>query len=829
MIYPGNFEDKIGFSKIRQMLIELCLSELGIVKVEQLRFVKSFDLLKRLLGQVAEFQRVLEREEEFPISYYFNLLPALKKAEVDGAYLDVKEMFDLKRSLDSINAVLKYLKKLNDQEFPLLLKLSKQTTVPGFVIDKLNSILNKQGEIKDNASGELKRIKQELDQKQGTVSKKMHSILKQARVDGLVEQEAELTIRDGRLVIPIPAGNKRKIKGFVHDESATGKTSFIEPAEIFETNNEIRELFIAEQREIIKILKEATVYIRPYIDELHAAYQFLGIIDFIRAKTLLANKLMATLPKFSSSKAFEWNSARHPLLYLNHKELGKKVVPLNIGLNETDRILVISGPNAGGKSVCLKTMGLVQYMFQCGLLVPMEPDSRMGVFENIFIDIGDEQSIENDLSTYSSHLMNMKYFLKNSNASTLLLIDEFGTGTEPLLGGSIAESILGRFNKLKSFGVITTHYTNLKHLASVTDGIINGAMLYDQQRLEPLFQLSMGKPGSSFAFEIARKIGLPDEIIMSAKDMVGKDQVSYDKLLKDVFRDKKYWENKRRSIRNNEKELAVIVDEYTDALEKAEKERKRIISEAKQEAKQLLANTNKIIENTVRRIKEEQAEKESTKQARADLETFKLQMAAAERSGEQSANTLEELKKREKKIRKRLPHSIKPAKKEQVEANIKESYRIGDKVRMVEQDVAGEIVEMNDKNFVVAFGNILTSIDRKKLIKINSDQYKKLTKNTIQQASKVGWNMHEKRLNFKQSVDIRGMRVDEAMSLIANYIDDAITFNVNEVKILHGTGNGILRQVIRQYLMTVDLVKKCVDEKVQFGGAGITVVTFRND
>ena len=830
MIYPENFEDKIGFSKIRAMLKELCLSELGTLKVDNIRFVKSFDLLKRLLGQVAEFKAILAMEEEFPVSFYFNIIPSLKKNAIEGSFLEREEMFDLKRSMEAIASVLKFIRKLDDTEFTYMQSLSSDVKLPAFVLDKINSILNKQGEIRDNASTDLRHVRQELAQKQHSVSKRMHSILKEARQDGLVEQDAELTIRDGRLVIPIPSGNKRKLKGFVHDESATGKTSFIEPAEIFEVNNEIRELFLAEQREIIKILRNASDYIRPYVDELQIAYRFLGIIDFIRAKALLARKLDAGMPLFEKTRSFDWKKARHPLLYLNYKSLGKNVVPLNISLNDEERLLVISGPNAGGKSVCLKTTGLIQYMFQCGMLVPLDQSSSMGMFNNIFIDIGDEQSIENDLSTYSSHLVNMKYFLKHADNSSLILIDEFGTGTEPLLGGSVAESILASFNRQQAYGVVTTHYTNLKHFATISDGIVNGAMLYDQQKLEPLFQLSIGKPGSSFAFEIARKIGLPDEIINHAKDMVGRDHVDYDRMLKDVSRDKKYWENKRKSVKHSEKELTQLVDSYAAALDGAEKERKRIIAEAKAEAKNLLSGTNKIIENTIRKIKESQAEKERTREVRNELNQYRQEIESdPAHSDGQTGSTLSQLKDKESKIRKKLPKTVKLAKPEQIRQNIKQTFRIGDKVKMLEQDVAGEIVEMNDKYFVVAFGNLLTSIEKQKLQRISAEEHNRLTKGLGNSVSRVGWNMHEKRLNFKHSVDIRGMRVDDALPLVSNYIDDAITFNMNEVKILHGTGNGILRQVIREYLMTVDLVKWCGDEHVEFGGAGITVVKFKNE
>jgi len=638
-----------------------------------------------------------------------------------------------------------------------------------------------------------------------------------------VDEDASVAMRDGRAVIPVASALKRRLSGIVHDESATGKTSYIEPAEVVELNNEIRELEYAELREIVKILTVFSNDIRPYLPELMLSYEFLGKIDFVRAKALYAIDINGIKPYLENVCQLEWEAAVHPLLMLALRRENRKVVPLNIRLTAKKHILLISGPNAGGKSVCLKTVGLLQYMMQCGLLIPIGVNSVAGIFDNLFIDIGDEQSIENDLSTYSSHLMNMKYFLKNANDRTLLLIDEFGTGTEPMLGGAIAESILSHLNQMKTFGVITTHYTNLKHFASSTEGIENAAMLYDSSKMEPLFQLDIGKPGSSFAFEIARKIGLSEKILLDATEKIGKDHINFDKHLRDIVRDKRYWETKREKIRKVEKSLDELAGKYETDLTQLEKQRKEILLKARQEADQVLAEANKRIEQTIREIRESQAEKEKTKLLRAKLSEFKQEISGKSTDEDELINQkILRLKEKEKQRNQKRTEKKPVVQKEEIQGP--EEWRIGDKVLMIGNQTIGEILELNEKNAIVAFGQIRTSVNRSKLQQISGNEAKKLQRTYNQTMPNINKGMMEKRLSFKTEVDVRGQRTEDALPLIQAFIDDAIMLNFSELRILHGKGNGILKEMIRNYLKSEPAVTSIRDEHVQFGGAGITVV-----
>ncbi|MBL7970829.1 MAG: Smr/MutS family protein, partial [Prolixibacteraceae bacterium] len=634
---------------------------------------------------------------------------------------------------------------------------------------------------------------------------------------------ASVAMRDGRAVIPVASALKRRLNGIVHDESATGKTSYIEPAEVVELNNQIRELEYAEMREIVRVLTTFSNDIRPYLPDLLQAYEFLGKIDFIRAKAIYAIDIDAIKPYLENKCQLEWEGAVHPLLMLALRRENRKVVPLNITLTPKKHILLISGPNAGGKSVCLKTVGLLQYMLQCGLLIPVRQSSATGIFDKLFIDIGDEQSIENDLSTYSSHLMNMKFFLKNSNDKTLVLIDEFGTGTEPMLGGAIAESILAQLNEMKTFGVITTHYTNLKHFASSSEGIENAAMMYDSSKMEPLFQLDIGKPGSSFAFEIARKIGLPEHILQDATEKIGKDHINFDKHLRDIVRDKRYWETKREKIRKVEKSLDELAGKYETDLSQLDKQRKEILLKARQEADQILSEANKRIENTIREIRESQADKEKTKQIRAKLVEFKQEVEESATSQDDLINQkIQKLKEKESRRNQKRGESKPVAEKaKEAEPNV---WKTGDKVLMAGNQNIGEILELNDKNAVVAFGHIRTSVSRDKLQKITNNEAKKIQRTYNQTMPNINKGMSEKRLSFKTEVDVRGQRAEEALGIIQSFIDDAIMLDFSELRILHGKGNGILKEMIRNYLKTEPAVKAFRDEHVQFGGAGITVV-----
>ena len=831
MLYPDNFEHKIGFDKIRDMLKGGCLSNLGRMRVDKIRFSTKYSFIDTLVNQVDEFKQIILMEDDFPLSHFIDLTPALKKVKVVGTYFLPEELFDLKRSLETIKAILKFFKVRpappaggkEDEKYPYLQKLADNVKLYPFVFERIDSIITKQGKIKDNASPELNLIRKDIRDKESSVSKRLQSILKDAQKNGIVDKEASLSIRDGRATIPVDASNKRKIKGLILDESATGKTAYIEPTEIVELNNDIKELYYAERREIVKILTQFADDIRPYLDDLMLAYDYMGTIDFIRSKAMLANRMNGIKPIFNDRPMLEWKKAVHPLLFLSFKEEGRTVVPLDIELNnDNQRILLISGPNAGGKSVCLQTVGLLQYMFQCGLLVPMNENSEIGLFQNVFINIGDDQSIENDLSTYSSHLMNMKNFIKSANNKTLVLIDEFGSGTEPMLGGAIAEAILDSLNQRKAFGVITTHYTSLKHFASSAFGIENGAMLFDTGKIEPLFKLSIGEPGSSFAFEIARKIGLPEDILQKATEKIGKDHIDFDKNLKDIIRDKRYWETKRDSVRKAEKKLDDQIARYTAELEVVDKSRKEIIKKAKEEAETLLADVNKRIENTIREIKESKAEKEKTKLARKNLTEFKEKLN--EIDGEEEAKIqrkIEKLKNREKQAKKKTT----------VEKTVKElksdPYKIekGDKVRLFGQDNVGEVLDVNGKSIMVAFGNMITTLDEKKLEKISEKEYKKHTKSSLRKVS--GYNdFGERKLKFKPEIDVRGKRAEEALQTVQDFIEEAIVINMGTVKILHGKGDGILRQLIRQYLETVDIVRSFRDESVQFGGSGITIVDF---
>ncbi len=825
MLYPDNFENKIGFDKIRDMLKGGCLSNLGRMRVDKIRFSNKHSFIETLVTQVDEFKQIMLMEDDFPLNHFFDLTPTLKKIKIEGTYLLVEELYDLKRSLETIRSILRFFKARKEEDkYPYLQKLADNIKLYPFIFERIDAIISKQGKIKDNASQELSIIRKDIRDKESSVSKRLHAILKDAQKNGIVEQDVTLSVRDGRATIPVDASHKRKIKGLILDESATGKTAYIEPTEIVELNNDIKELYYAERREIIKILTQFADDIRPYLDDLMFAYEYMGTIDFIRSKAMLANRLNGIKPIFNDKPMLEWKQAVHPLLFLSFKEENRKVVPLDMKLNnDNQRILLISGPNAGGKSVCLQTVGLLQYMFQCGLLVPMNENSEIGLFKNVFINIGDDQSIENDLSTYSSHLLNMKNFIKSANNDTLVLIDEFGSGTEPMLGGAIAEAILDSLNQKQAFGVITTHYTSLKHFASSEHGIENGAMLFDTGKIEPLFKLSIGEPGSSFAFEIARKIGLPEEILKKATDKIGKDHIDFDKNLKDIIRDKRYWETKRDSVRKSEKKLEEQIAKYTSELEIADKLRKEIIKKAKEEAEAMLADVNKRIENTIREIKESKAEKERTRKARKNLTDFKENLNAVDAEEEaRIQRKIEKLKNRDKQGGKK---KMKSEGKEEIKEAKPDVIETGDKVRLFGQDSVGEVLDVNGKSIMVAFGNMITTIDERKLEKISENQYKKQTKSSGSAKSSFS-DFGERRLKFKPEIDVRGKRAEEALQIVKDFIDEAIVINIGSVKILHGKGDGILRQLIRQYLETVDVVGRFHDESVQFGGSGITIVEF---
>lgn len=824
-IYPQNFESKIGFDRVRALLKSNCLGELGKARVDEVSFLTDFKAIQLELAYADEFAKLTQENDAFPTNYYFDLRRSLSKIKTEGRFLEVLELFDLKRSLETITAIVRFLGNQKEELYPNLKKLVQAVQVFPYIKDRIDQIISQHGKIKDQASPELGRIRRELLNKQNNVSKRLHSILRQAQRDGLVDEDTTVSIRDGRPVIPVSSAMKRRLNGIVHDESATGKTAYVEPSEVVEINNEIRELEYAEKREVVRILIEFSDDIRPYLDELFGLYDFLGTIDFIRAKARLAIQMEAIKPAMEGKPQLFWEKAVHPLLKIALDREKRKVTPLNIELSEEKHLLLISGPNAGGKSVCLKTVGLLQYMLQCGLLIPIDETSRVGIFDQLFIDIGDEQSIENDLSTYSSHLMNMKHFLKFTNDKTLVLIDEFGTGTEPMIGGAIAEAILDQLNQERTFGVITTHYTNLKHFASSADGIENGAMLYDNHRMEPLFQLQIGKPGSSFAFEIARKIGMPESILEEATNKVGKDHINFDKHLRDIVRDKRYWESKRQRIRKVERSLDELAEKYEHDLGDLSKQRKQIIAEAKEEAARVLAEANKKVENTIREIRESQADKEKTKEIRKQLSTYKEQVEEVEKEDDEWINKkIKKLKEKEQHRDKRRPE--KPEKQKATPKKKKEELELepGDKVKIDGQSTIGEVLELGDKNAIVAFGQLRTSISRKKLQKVSNNEAKKELRGTNRTLPNVHRKLFEKRNTFKSEIDVRGQRAEEAITNIQAFLDEAIMLDVRDLRILHGKGNGILREMIRSFLGADPVVKSYRDEHVQFGGAGITIV-----
>lgn len=810
VIYPDNFEHKIEFNKIRDLLNHHCLSTLGREKVEDMQFSSDYDLINKHLSQVDEFVHILQEEDSFPQDNFYDVRPILRRVRAAGSWIEQSALSELNKSLKTIAAIVKFFADDEEKQerYPFLHELSQDIFISKEISRKIEQIIDDFGQIRDNASPKLRNIRSEISSAMNGISRTLNSILRRAQAEGIVDKDASPSMRDGRLVLPVNPSFKRQLKGIVHDESASGKTVFIEPSEVVEANNRIRELEADEYREIIRILTEFTDLLRPHLDDILSSYDFLATIDFVRAKSKFALQIGGIKPNFENRRVIDWVQAIHPLLFLALRKHNRKVIPLDITLEGENRLLVISGPNAGGKSVCLKTVGLLQYMLQCGMMVPIKENSTMGLFEDIFIDIGDEQSIENDLSTYSSHLINMKFFVRNCNDKSLLLIDEFGSGTEPQIGAAIAESLLDRFNGKESFGVITTHYQNLKHFANENVGVVNGAMLYDRHEMQPLYQLSIGNPGSSFAVEIARKIGLPEDVIAQASEIVGSDYINMDKYLQDISRDKRYWERKREEVRRESKKLEQITTRYEEDIEEINRQRRELLSEAKKEAEKLISESNAKIENTIRQIRESQADKEKTRELRKSLEEFKDSV--------KSKDTPDKLgKKIDKKRKPKRTTNETQHKKESI------SFNVGDTVRMKGQTVVGEILEVLGKRASVAFGMIKSTVEISKLEHVSNNQLKR-----EERSSNMRDIMHGRKLDFKQEIDVRGMRGDEALQAVMYYVDDAIQLGVSRVRILHGTGTGALREIIRDYLRVTPGVSKFKDEHVQFGGAGITVIDF---
>ena len=893
MIYPKNFEQKIGFTEVRSLLRERCLSPLGKEQVDAMTFSTDAGQVNTWLEETREFRRIQEEQDDFPLDHFFDMRESVSRIRLEGTHMEVQELFDLKRSLETIIAIVDFLSRGDETEqgetrpcYPALHALADGIATFPVLVQRISQIIDKFGKMRDNASPALLQIRRALAQTEGSISRTLYSILRSAQGEGLVEKDVTPTLRDGRLVIPVAPGLKRRISGIVHDESATGRTVYIEPTEVVEANNRIRELENEERREIIRILTDFAKKMRPNVQEILDSYRLMAAVDFIRAKAELARLFQGFEPEVGDEPHIDWIGAVHPLLQLSLERKNKekasrnlpaepagdvssqadatiqeegdearnvpsKVVPLDIQLTRDRRLLIISGPNAGGKSVCLKTVGLLQYMLQCGLSIPVGNRSTTGIFSDIMIDIGDEQSIENDLSTYSSHLMNMKIMMRCATGRTLILIDEFGTGTEPQIGGAIAEAVLHRFWQKQAWAVIPTHYQNLKHFAEDHPGTVNGAMLYDRHEMRPLFQLAIGRPGSSFAIEIARKTGLPEEVIREAADIVGSDYIQSDKYLQDIVRDKRYWEGKRQTIHSHEKELEKRIAQYEKDIATLEQSRKDILRRAREQAEEIIKESNRRIENTIREIREKQAEKEATKRIRQELAAYEEGLRAsspADGPGKDNKKKLkdsgllsdEDFQKKVDRIKNRKErheqHLKEKTDRQQAAAEaLKNAVRkrqadgevkAGDAVRIKGLTTVGKVETVDGRQATVIFGDMRTkmAVSRLEHVDAAAVQTEQQQFQAYHYSRETRETIDKHRNQFRQELDVRGMRADEALNQVQYFIDDAILVGAGQVRILHGKGNGILRQLIRQYLGSVPNVKSYRDEHVQFGGAGITVV-----
>ncbi|MGN0222205.1 MAG: endonuclease MutS2 [Prevotella sp.] len=848
MIYPENFEEKIGFDEIKRMLKEQCVSKMGCEKVDELTFSDQYDIVSERLQQVQEFTALRQDgAEPFTLQTFFDVRPCVQRLRLEGTHLEEEELFDLLRSLIAVAAIAKKVRATEEDTpeeeddedavvrfcYPALAAMAEGVASFAVPVQRIERILDKYGRIKDSASQQLYGIRRELEKTANSISHTLYSILRSAQSEGLVDKDVTPAMRDGRLVIPVVPAMKKKVKGIVHDESATGKTVFIEPVQVVEANNRVRELEAEERREIIRILTEVSQDIRPYVEDMMHACHFLAMIDMTQARAVVAEAIGGISPSLDDAPLMDWIQARHPLLQVALAKQGKQAVPLDIALDDKQRILIISGPNAGGKSVCLKTVGLLQYMLQCGMPIPVSERSHAGIFEDIMIDIGDQQSISDDLSTYSGHLLNMKNMMKKAGNSTLLLIDEFGGGTEPMIGAAIAQSVLAQFCKKQAFGVITTHYQNLKHYADEHDGIINGAMLYDRHEMRPLFQLAIGRPGSSFAIEIARKTGLPEEVIAEATSIVGTDYIQSDKYLQDIVRDKRYWEGKRQNIRKHEKSLEEQAARYEQDIEELQKSRKAILQKAQQQAKELLEESNRRIENVIREIRESQAEKEETRRMREELKEFKQEVLQIDTKAqdeliEKKMRQILERRQRKEQRKKEGAQKAVVASAKSSEPKVhasKGEVVCGSYARIKGVNTVGRVEQIQGGEAVLVAGDVRTRVKLKMLEPADAPRKEKQSITYVSTYSRMTRDtIDNRKLNFKQDLDVRGMRGEEAVSVVARFIDDATLVGMSRVRILHGTGTGVLRQLIRQYLNTVPNVVECRDEHVQFGGAGITVV-----
>ena len=797
MIFPKNFEQKIGFIPIRDMLSAHCISKMGVERVDDMRFVTDIDRINESLEQTAEFVQLLQNGVPFPVRDYHDLRDEFERIRIEGTFIGLDRLYELKPSLNVLEQVLRFRDSENAANSPRLSALMTDIVIDRKLFSEVNRLVDDKGEMPDNASSELMTIRCDLMRKQGGMEKRIRQIMAEAKTAGWVDQKSEITIRNGRMVIPVKAGDKRALKGFIHDESATGQTVYIEPSEIVETSNEIKELEHAERREINRILLAFTKLLRPLLPELQKAWRLLGALDFIRAKALLCGEMDAVKPVVNDAAGFDWRKARHPLLEQKLKKQKREIVPLDLMLDQASRILVISGPNAGGKSVCLKTAGLVQYMLQCGLCVPMSPDSECGIFHDLFIDIGDEQSLENNLSTYSSHLLNMKTLLEQVGERSFFLIDEFGTGTEPQLGGAIAEAILLELNRKKVFGMVTTHYANLKLLADSNDGIVNGAMLFDSKFMQPMYIMVTGKPGSSFAFEIAKKTGFPQYILDAAANITGAQHLRFEQQLQQLEVDKKNIRKKERELQIADNLLNEVVTKYKGLLAELEDKKKQYLRDAANEAKQLIEKANSRIERTIREIKEAQAEKEKTRELRKELKTTKEEIEAV----------AAELNKTDKTV----------AQEEVV-------LKPGDTVCIDEMEVVGEVIAVSDTDVTIQFESVKLRTTSEKVRKVSRAEGRKAIRKW---QSGLADELNAKAEHFALTLDLRGQRADEAVEMVERYIDEARLLSIKEVSILHGKGNGILRKLVREYLSHQHFIERFCDASLETGGSGITKVLFK--
>ncbi|HEX8546948.1 MAG TPA: Smr/MutS family protein [Cytophagaceae bacterium] len=797
MLYPANIEEKLGFDQIRDLLNKNCLSELGQSFVTKMRFSTDYLLIGKLIRQTAEFKKILEEQALFPSSNYIDALPLLQQARIEGTFLEPLAFFDIKLSLNTIRKCLEFFEETT--AYPELQALTLGIHLDKNIYKKIDEIIDDRGDIRDNASPALREIRMKIISEQSQIRKALDRLLNSLKKEGYTEEGVSMTVRNGRMVIPVLAEHKRKIKGFIHDESSTGQTVFLEPAQVLDINNEIKDLQYQEKREIIRLLTELTNFIRPYFVDLRKAYVFLGLIDFIRAKAKLSISIQGTLPTMVEYPMIKWKGARHPLLYLSLQAQGKSIIPLSIALDAKARLLIISGPNAGGKSVCLKTVGLVQYIFQCGLLPPVNEGSEFGIFNDLFVDIGDEQSIENDLSTYSSHLNNMKNFINFSGKKSLIMIDEFGTGTEPQFGGAIAEAVLEELNAKRNFGVITTHYANLKIMADKTEGIVNGAMVFDMLSLEPKYVLEMGKPGSSFALEIAKKIGLPDHVIERSKGKLSTPQVEFESLNKNLELEKAKYHVSNERVSGKEKALELQIAKYTELQNKLDTNQKQLLNQAKEKAKQLLVDANKRIEQTIRDIKETKADKDITKMVREELIDFK--------------------------------ESLTPEILEEVDSSsiqvIEGPVREGDYVRVRDSGALGKVAAIRDRSAEILIGELKSTVKLNRLEKISKGEYKKYIGESSYESPK-GMDLNKKMAEFSPNLDLRGKRGEEALGEVDNLVDNALMFGIPEVRIVHGKGDGILRTLIRNHLKSYTQVLNMKDEHADRGGAGVTIVRLKS-